>query len=141
MMRWLKIIMLTTDLGFIAYWTITIAHLIPPESLFNDYANPIMVHWNWSFLPLDLLISATGLTSLILMHRHMTIWRQFAIISLVLTFVSGLQAIAFWAIAHDFNLSWWIPNLFLLLYPLFFLPRLIMHANISLGKTEVSESR
>jgi hypothetical protein len=129
MIRWLKIIMLTTDLGFIAYWGITIAHVIPPESLFNDYTNPIMVHWNWSFLPLDLFISATGLTSLVLLHRRKTVWRQFAIMSLVLTFVSGLQAIAFWAIAGDFNMSWWLPNGFLLAYPLIFLPRLIMQGS------------
>jgi hypothetical protein len=127
-----KILMLVTDVGFIAYWLITIAHLIPPESLFRDYANPIMVHWNWSFLPLDLLISATGITSLILLKRKNSVWRQLAIISLTLTSVSGLQAITFWAIAGDFDLWWWAPNLFLLLYPLYFLPRLVVGSSKSL---------
>lgn len=122
--------MLATDVGFIAYWLITIAHVIPPGMLFRDYSNPIMIHWNWSFLPLDLLISATGIYSLMLMRRNNFAWRQFATISLTLTFVSGLQAIAFWAIAGDFDLWWWGPNLFLMVYPLFFLPKLIFKAKI-----------
>jgi hypothetical protein len=123
--RSLKILMLMTDVGFIAYWLITIAHIIPPDMLFRDYSNSILIHWNWSFLPLDLLISATGLGSLTLLRRDNPAWRQFAIISLTLTFVSGLQAIAFWAIAGDFDPWWWGPNLFLMIYPLFFLPKLI----------------
>ena len=121
----LKIFMLATDIGFILYWLITLAHFIPPESLFRDYTNPIMIHWNWSFLPLDLLISTTGITSLILFTKRKAQWAVVALISLVLTSVSGLQAISFWAIAGDFDLSWWIPNLFLLLYPLFFIQRLL----------------
>jgi hypothetical protein len=123
--RPLKMLMLATDVGFIAYWLITIAHVIPPDMLFRDYSNPIMIHWNWSFLPLDLLISATGIYSLLLMKQANPAWRQLAIISLTLTFVSGLQAIAFWAIAGDFDVWWWGPNLFLMIYPLFFLPGLI----------------
>lgn len=48
-----------------------------------------------------------------------------ALISLTLTFCSGLQAIAFWIIKADYDLMWWIPNLYLLIYPLFFIPKLI----------------
>lgn len=125
MMKFLKPLMLFTDIGFVIYWLITLAHVIPAELLFNDYNNPILVHWNWSFLPLDLFISATGIASLILLKRHHPAARQLIIISLTLTFVSGLQAIAFWTIAGDFDPSWWLPNLFLLLYPLIFLPKLI----------------
>jgi hypothetical protein len=93
--RFLKIFMLATDIGFIAYWLITVAHVIPSGMLFRDYSNSIMVHWNWSFLPLALLISTTGVYSLILMKRGIAAWQQLAIVSLTLTFVSGLQAIAF----------------------------------------------
>ncbi|MGI6187453.1 MAG: DUF5360 family protein, partial [Brevibacillus sp.] len=46
-----------------------------------------------------------------------------ALISLVLTSCSGLQAISFWLFKGDFDPVWWIPNLYLLIYPLFFLPR------------------
>lgn len=124
-MRVMKLLMILTDIGFIAYWLITLLHLIPADLLFRDYTNPVLVHWNWSFLPLDLAISATGLTSLRLYKKRYDVWRPLALISLTLTFVSGLQAVAFWAFAGDFNMSWWLPNLFLLIYPLFFIPRLV----------------
>ncbi|MEM7530939.1 MAG: DUF5360 family protein [Chloroflexota bacterium] len=103
---------------------ITYFKLIPAEYLFHDYTNPILVAWNWSFLPLDLFISATGLTSVYFYQKGNEQWRQLALISLVLTFCSGLQAIAFWVIRLDFDPTWWIPNLFLLIYPLFFIPRI-----------------
>jgi hypothetical protein len=131
MMRIMKILMLATDIGFVLYWLITIFHVIPAEMLFRDYTNPILVQWNWSFLPLDLAISATGLTALWLYRKQSPLWRTLTIISLTLTSVSGLQAIAFWLFAQDFNLTWWLPNLFLLLYPLLFLPRLILQTKDS----------
>jgi hypothetical protein len=55
-MEKLKPWVLAVDIGFIAYWLITLLHLIPGEYLFQDYNNPILVAWNWSFLPLDLFI-------------------------------------------------------------------------------------
>lgn len=124
-MRNLKVFLLITDLGFIIYWLITLLHIIPNEYLFNDYNNSILVSWNWSFLPLDILISATGLTSIYYYNRNNEIWRQLVLVSLVLTFCSGLQAIAFWYIRQDFQLVWWFPNLFLMLYPLYFIPNII----------------
>lgn len=125
MIRTMKLLMLVTDIGFVLYWLITIFHLIPAELLFRDYTNSLLVHWNWSFLPLDLAISATGLSALWLLRKQNSLWRPFTVISLTLTSVSGLQAVAFWLFAGDFNLTWWLPNLFLLIYPLVFLPRLI----------------
>lgn len=113
-----KAMMLITDLGFIVYWTITITHLLPEQSLFKDYHDDRIVAWNWSFLPLDLLISGTGLTALWLARRDRRSWWPAMLISLTLTSCSGLQAIAFWAIRGDFAVEWWLPNLFLLLYPL-----------------------
>lgn len=68
-MNTLKPFFLAVDLGFIAYWGITALHLIPGEYLFKDYDNPILMAWNWSFLPLDLFISATGLSSLYCFRR------------------------------------------------------------------------
>ncbi|PEL86060.1 hypothetical protein CN626_26355 [Bacillus wiedmannii] len=49
------------------------------------------------------------------------IWSHLAFVSLILTFCSGIQALAFWTICLDFDISWWIPNLYLLVYPCFFL--------------------
>jgi len=121
----LKYFFWLVDGGFIAYWIITALHLIPAKYLYSDYTNPILIDWNWSFFPLDIAISATGLYSLYAVKKGLPIWRVIALMSLVLTSVSGLQAISYWILARDFDPTWWLPNLFLLLYPLFFIPRLI----------------
>mgnify|MGYP001565579317 CR=1 FL=1 len=123
--RELKIIFLIVDISFILYWLITFFALIPEPYLFKDYHNQILVTWNWSFLPLDLFISYTGLTSLILKNKKKHEWKLWALISLVLTFCSGLQAISFWAIQKDFDPTWWFFNGILLIYPLFFIKKLL----------------
>jgi len=124
-MNKLMIFFLITDIGFILYWGITILGLIPQEYLYQDYTNQLLVTWNWSFFPLDILISITGFISLHLLRKKNDRWKLAALISLILTFCSGLQAIAFWTIKLDFDISWWIPNLYLLIYPLFFIPSLL----------------
>jgi hypothetical protein len=50
-------------------------------------------------------------------------------ISLVTTSISGLQAIAFWAIRHEFDLTWWAPNLVLFLWPLPFIIERVWYAD------------
>ncbi|BDA77359.1 hypothetical protein LPTSP3_g02890 [Leptospira kobayashii] len=120
-MKTLRPFFLITDIGFVLYWLITILHIIPDEWLFKDYTNPLLVSWNWSFLPLDLLISFSGLLSLHLYGKANAAWKPVSLISLVLTFSSGLQAIAFWGIRLDFDITWWLPNLYLLLYPIYFI--------------------
>ena len=129
-MKSLRYFFLIVDIGFILYWLITALSLIPAEYLFNDYQSEMLVNWNWSFLPLDLFVSASGLYSLYLFRRKDERWSLYALVSLVLTSASGLQAISYWVLAEDYNLSWWIPNLFLLLYPFFFLPN-FLKANTS----------
>lgn len=124
-MRRLKYFIFITDIGFVIYWLVVFWEMIPPEYLFSNYQNPILKNWNWSFFPLDWCISALGFYSLWLYKKNKPIWRNIVLIALVLTSVSGLQAISFWWFAKDFNLTWWLPNLFLLIYPLFFIPRLI----------------
>ncbi|MGG3572571.1 DUF5360 family protein [Bacillus gobiensis] len=125
-MERLKYFFLVTDIGFLLYWTITLFGWIPEEYLFKDYHNPILVSWNWSFLPLDLLVSATGFLSLYFYARKIELWRSFALISLALTFCAGLQAIAFWTIRLDFDWSWWLINLYLIVYPCFFIKTVIV---------------
>jgi Family of unknown function (DUF5360) len=124
-MKTLKIFFLVTDIGFIIYWFINVLHIIPENALFKNYHNTILVAWNFSFLPLDLLVSLTGLLSLYLYQKQKKTWKSMALISLTLTFCSGLQAISFWTLRLDFNLGWWIPNLFLMIYPMFFAPKII----------------
>ncbi|WP_044641180.1 YvaD family protein [Risungbinella massiliensis] len=120
-MKSLKYFFIITDVGFVLYWLITFFHLIPAEYLFKDYHDPILVAWNWSFLPLDLLISLTGFISLYFYSKQNNRWTSYALISLVLTFCSGLQAIVFWAFRLDFDWTWWLFNLYLLVYPCFYM--------------------
>jgi hypothetical protein len=122
--------MAITDLGMLTYWSVTaLVGLdivqIPTEYLFKDYNNPRVIAWNWSFLPLDLLLSLSGLLALHLERRNDRRWVAVAIISLVLTHCAGLMAIAYWAILGEISWSWWLPNLFLMLWPLPFLFHLI----------------
>ena len=121
----LRGLMLATDVGFLLYWVLTLGHVLPPACLFRDYAHPTMAAWNLSFLPLDLVVSATGFASIALLRRCPASARTLLVVSLVGTSVSGLQALAFWTLRHDFDLGWWIPNLFLLVWPLPFLARLV----------------
>jgi hypothetical protein len=109
--------MVTTDLGFIAYWSVTAFGLLPPDLAYSDYTDPRVVAWNWSFFPLDIVVSATGLTSLWLLHRRNPAWHGLMVASLSLTAASGLLAISYWVVRSEFDPAWWGPNLFLLLYP------------------------
>ncbi len=124
-MKTIKPFFYVTDLGFILYWLVTGLGLIPAAWAFNGYHDPVLVAWNWSFLPLDLLVSATGLTALWAERTGRLDWRGLAIASLAFTSASGLNAVAFWALRGEFDWQWWLPNLYLLLYPWWFLPRLI----------------
>ncbi|WP_225727064.1 MULTISPECIES: DUF5360 family protein [unclassified Nocardia] len=109
-----KVAMLITDIGFLLYWAAAFARLIPPDLAYKDYTNPILSDWNFSFVALDLAASATGLASLCRVSGSRTLMT----VSLTLTSTAGLQAIAFWALRGDFSVLWWVPNLFLLLFPL-----------------------
>lgn len=129
----LKALFLITDIGFLMYWTVTalvamqFLH-IPPEFLFKDYANPIMIAWNWSFMPLDILASVTGLLAVAFMKRGQG-WKTLALISMVLTFCAGFMAICFWSFqgkfGGSFEISWWLPNLFLMLWPIMMLKTIV----------------
>lgn len=130
-MRFLRFFFWFTDTGFVAYWLITLSGVIPDAYLFKDYRNEILNAWNWSFFPLDIFISVSGYLSLYFHRRGLAVWKRLALISLVLTFCSGLQALSFWTLRRDFDLTWWIPNLYLLLYPLFFIPRMMKDARDS----------
>ncbi|HEX9059763.1 MAG TPA: DUF5360 family protein [Clostridia bacterium] len=124
-MKKLKVFLLINDIAFIAYWLVTLLHLIPQNLLFKDYNDPIMAAWNWSFFPLDMCVSFSGILSILLYKRKSPYWRSLCLVSLVLTFCSGLQAIAFWAFRFDFDLIWWSANLYLLIYPLFFIKSVV----------------
>lgn len=129
MPRALKANMLLTDWFFIAYWSVTALAAakvisLPPGLLYSDYDNPIMVAWNWSFFPLDIVLSLVGLSSVHLAGRNDPKWQKLSTVSLSLTFCAGFMAISFWIITGDFELTWWAPNLYFTIWPLFFLCRM-----------------
>jgi hypothetical protein len=124
-MKTLKYAFLIIDFGFVLYWSISLVGIIPDEYLFKDYYNPISIAWNWSFFPLDMLISATGFSSLWLYRLRNPAWDKLALISLTLCFCSGLMAISFWAAKEEFDISWWAPNLFLMVVPCFYLKEIL----------------
>jgi len=126
----LKTSLLITDIAFLSYWALTAlvaagALSIPAEYLYSDYNNPLVVAWNWSFMPLDVALSLIGITALSLQRRACASWRMLAVVSLSLTVCAGLMAISFWAIRGDFDPAWWAVNLALILWPLYFLPQLV----------------
>ncbi len=125
-MKTLKFVFVATDIGFIGYWAATFCRLLPPEYIYSGYLNPIVVAWNWSFLPLDILIFATGFVSMYLFTRQWGVWRLLAFLALILTTCSGSRALSFWSIRHESNWQWWGVNAYLFLYPLFLLPRFII---------------
>ncbi|WP_228101589.1 DUF5360 family protein [Paenibacillus donghaensis] len=130
-MRILKWFFLLTDISFILYFSATALRLIPPEWAYSDYSNPILIAWNWSFFPIDMLVSVTGLTALYLYRNRSPVWKSAALISLVLTFCSGMMAISYWGNRQEFDPAWWIPNLFLMIYPLFFIRKFWKSAFVS----------
>ena len=122
-------LMFFTDIGMLAYWAVTALMALgllslPPEWLFNDYDDPRVVACNWSFLPIDLAFSATGLWALRRERTGHPDWKIWATVSLTLTFCAGIMAISYWTLIGDFDPSWWIPNLFLMVWPLPFLIQL-----------------
>jgi hypothetical protein len=122
----LRLLMLVTDIGLLSYWLLTALAAVgliglPSEWLFSDYHSPIVVAWNWSFLPLDIILSIAGLLSVRLAARNDARWLYCTVISLSLTVCAGLMAISFWAIRGEFDPVWWGFNLFLMLWPLPFL--------------------
>lgn len=98
---------------------------LPAEMMYAGYGLRLVDAWNWSFLPLDLLLAVTGLAAVHLDNRGDPRWRPLAIVSLTLTFAAGLMAVAFWTLTGDFDPAWWIPNLGLMAVGLFWLPRVM----------------
>lgn len=110
--NWIKRSMLVTDLGFLAYWFATATRLIPP------YPSRILVDWNWSYLALDLVASLSGLAALVALRRGLPHARTLIVVSLALTHAAGLTALNFWVLRSEFDPMWWIPNLWLTLFPI-----------------------
>lgn len=119
-----------TDVFFLIYWAFAALDAlgviaIPADWLYANAHEPRVVAWNWSFLPLDLAFSATGIAAVRLAARDNPLWRPLALISLVLTMVAGGMAVGYWTLLGEFDPAWFVPNLVLLVWPLLFIGRLI----------------
>ncbi|GCD93588.1 DUF5360 family protein [Embleya hyalina] len=127
-----RVSMAVADVGFLLYWTVTLLALLPAEYAYKDYADPVMSDWNHSFAPLDVAAAVTGLAAL-RAGRRIAPERVHPLlpISLLLSSVAGLQAVVFWTLRGDFAIEWWLPNLFLLLFPLPALAVLVRRTTIA----------
>ncbi|MFY8141875.1 MAG: DUF5360 family protein [Caulobacter sp.] len=130
MSRSLALALSITDLLFLAYWLASgldkvglIA--IPADWLYAGAGEPRVDAWNWSFFPLDLAFSVTGLAAVAASRKGSASWRPLALISLILTMVAGGMAVGYWTLLGEFDPAWYLPNLALLLWPLAFLPGLM----------------
>jgi len=118
----MKAMLGVTELAILAYWVLAgLSALniitIPPEWMYSDYENPLVVAWNWSFFPLDVMFAVCGLLAL---YGPFSKTRKMSllIISLSLMFCAGLMAISFWAIRGEFDPLWWGMNIWLMALPL-----------------------
>ncbi len=130
MPRTLAIALTVTDIAFLAYWALTALFALglidlPPDLLYSNYHDPRVVGWNWSFFPLDVAFSLTGLAAVRMATRGEASWRPLALISLVLSSTAGLMAISYWLILWEIEPVWFGVNLILFLWPLIFIPRLM----------------
>jgi hypothetical protein len=118
------------DSGMVLYWIIASLAcagwlILPSELMYEGYGAPLIDAWNWSFAPLDIMFSLTGLGSVWLARKGDDRWRPLAIISLTLMFCAGLMAISFWLLTAYFEPSWWGANLLLMSVACWWLPKLV----------------
>jgi hypothetical protein len=136
MPRRLAIALTITDMAFLAYWVLSalaamgLLHL-PASLMYDDYNNPRVVAWNWSFLPLDLAFSFSGLGAVMAARRGSPLWQPLALISLIVTIAAGGMAISYWTLLGEFDPSWFLANAALVIWPLAFLPGLICDLSAS----------
>ena len=107
-----------TEIGMLAYWvfaTLVVLNVITvdPALMYSDYQNPVIVAWNWSFFPLDVLFAFLGLIG---RFGNLTYQSKQIVstISLSLMFCAGLMAVSFWAIRGFYDPFWWGVNLWLM---------------------------
>ncbi len=136
MPRALAIAFAITDGLFLVYWSVSglaqarLLH-IPAAWMYSGFDQPRVIAWNWSFLPLDLAFSLLGLSAVAAAKRGSPLWRPLALLSLAFTLAAGGMAVAYWTLTGEFDPTWFLPNLALVVWPLCFLPGLIRQAAAS----------
>ena len=74
---------------------------------------------------MDLAFSFFGLRAVAAGRRGDPLWLPYSIVSLTLTMAAGGMAISYWVLLREFNPSWFLTNLALMIWPLFFMTRLV----------------
>lgn len=126
----LKLAFTVTDVAFLIYWAVAgldtggLIHL-PPDWLYPNAHDPRVVAWNWSFFPLDIAFSVTGLWAVAASRRADLIWRPLALISLILTMVAGGMACGYWLLLGEIDPMWFGMNALLVVWPCLFLRGLV----------------
>lgn len=120
-----KTCFLATDIGFLVYWSLSFLmtmgyKLVPPDLMYFGYGNSTITAWNWSFFPLDILLSTLGLSGIFLAENQ-AVRNVLMMVSATLTFCAGFMAISFWVFIGFFDYTWWGLNLFLCSWPFFFI--------------------
>jgi hypothetical protein len=128
--RLLQGLLAATDLAFIGYWAASALDALgwlrlPTAWLYAHHDDPRVVAWNWSFLPLDLAFSLTGLLAVRAGRRGDPAWRGLAVVSLCLTMTAGGMACGYWLLTQEIDPAWFGANLLLLVWPAPFLLRLL----------------
>lgn len=119
-----------TDFSFLLYWGVAALHAlaliqIPQDWLYANADDARVVAWNWSFFPLDVAFSLTGLAAVRQARKGASAWRPLALISLILTMVAGGMAVGYWVLLGEFDPFWIGANAVLLIWPVFFLGGLV----------------
>lgn len=118
----MKYALLATEVGMGLYWLLAglmaaTVISIPPEYMYSDYTNPLVVAWNWSFLPIDLIFVASGIAAFVSPDGSEK-KRALRQLGLTTMFCSGLMAISYWVILGQFDPFWWGLNIWLMLLPI-----------------------
>jgi succinate dehydrogenase hydrophobic anchor subunit len=113
----LKLITTITEVLMVLYWILAAALVlnlvrIDPSLMYSDHQNPLVVAWNWSFFPIDIAFAGMGLFA---KYGNVSGGRKFKleISAATLMICAGLMAISYWVITGDFNLTWWVVNIWL----------------------------
>ncbi|MFC6586565.1 DUF5360 family protein [Sulfitobacter pacificus] len=95
----MKIALTVTEVGMLIYWgfaSVVVLGwvIVAPDAMYPYYRNPLIVIWNWSFLPIDILFALCGLAArFVPMAPERAVVLQ--IVSLTLMFCAGLMALNF----------------------------------------------
>ncbi|MCL6282984.1 YvaD family protein [Ruegeria sp. 2012CJ41-6] len=119
----MKTLLTLTEAGMLLYWALALAALagwqiIPPDQMYSDYEDPLIIAWNWSFFPLDVTFAVLGLTGRFAISDPAR-KAQVGLVALTLMFCAGLMALSFWSIRLWFDPLWWGLNLWLVILPVF----------------------